>query len=452
MFEILIVDDEKMIREVLKDLLDKEGYRTTCAEDGVDALEKMEATEFDLIITDLTMPRMDGMALLRHLKQHHPEVTTIVLTAYSNLESAVAVVREGAFDYIVKPFIVDEILYKIRNIFNMKTLSEENVALKSQLQEKFDFSNIIGKSEAIMTVLGMIKKISIARSNVLITGESGTGKELVARAIHINSPCKDGPFRAINCGAIPENLLESELFGYKKGAFTGAYKDKDGMFIAAQNGTLFLDEIGEMPINLQIKLLRALEERVVQPVGSNTPLPFNARLVAATNKNLMDEIAANTFRRDLYYRLNVVELHVPPLRDRKDDLPLLIRHFIRQKNRDLNLNIKGIDEEAIRIFYESDWKGNIRELENVIERAMILSEEGRITVNCLPPQLRKGTRPATSIAIPATVLPFKEALRNFEREYINMVLEATDNDKREAARRLQISLASLYRKLEEENS
>ena len=448
MFEILIVDDEKVIRNVLKDLLTKEGYRITTAEDGIDALEKMETTAFDLVITDLTMPRMDGMALLKHLRKHHRDTTVIVLTAYANLESAVSVVREGAYDYIVKPFIVDEILYKIKNIFNIKVLSDENVALKNQLHDKFDFSNIVGKSESIQSVLAMIRKISIARSNALITGESGTGKELVAKAIHTNSPSGKGPFLAINCGAIPENLLESELFGYKKGSFTGAYKDKDGMFVAAQDGTLFLDEIGEMPITLQIKLLRALEERTVQPIGSNTVLPFNARIVSATNKNLLEEVSAGNFRRDLYYRLNVIELHIPPLRDRKDDLPLLTRHFIKQKNSELNLNVKGIDEEAMQIFYRYEWKGNIRELENVIERAMILSESGRITTHCLPPQLFGGEEPQSPTMMPLTILPFKEAVHEFEKNYIQRILQETGNDKKEASKLLKISLASLYRKLE----
>lgn len=451
-FQILVVDDEEIIRNVLSDLLAREGYTIDTAVDGIDALEQFNRNSYDLVITDLTMPRLDGMGLLKKLKESDPELKVIVITAYATLESAVSVIREGAYDYIVKPFIIDEVLFKIRNIFNIQHLSKENLALRSQFHEQYDFSHIIGKSRAILGVLEMIKKISVARSNVLITGESGTGKELVARAIHTNSPGSDGPFLGVNCGAIPENLLESELFGYKKGAFTGAFKDKEGMFIAAGDGSIFLDEIGEMPIGLQIKLLRALEERAVQPVGSHEPRPFSARIISATNKNLLDEVEKGNFREDLFYRLNVVEVKLPPLRERQDDIPLLVRHFLDKKGKELNLAVRHISSEAMQILERYQWRGNIRELENTIERAMILSDGETITASALPRHI-SGHEPVKTIRETApprtdTRLPLKEAQRNFELRYIEAVLQETDGDKKNAAERLGISLASLYRKLE----
>lgn len=451
-FHILVVDDEEIIRNVLSDLLAREGYTVDTAVDGIDALEQFNQKSYNLIITDLTMPRLDGMGLLKQLKASEPELTVIVITAYATLESAVSVIREGAYDYIVKPFIIDEVLFKIRNIYNIQHLSKENLALRAQFHEQYDFSHIIGKSRAILGVLEMIKKISVARSNVLITGESGTGKELVARAIHANSPGNEGPFLGVNCGAIPENLLESELFGYKKGAFTGAFKDKEGMFIAAGDGSIFLDEIGEMPLGLQIKLLRALEERAVQPVGSHEPRPFNARIISATNKNLLEEVEKGNFREDLFYRLNVVEVKLPSLRERQDDIPLLVRHFLSKKGQELGLPDRRISAEAMQQLERYQWRGNIRELENTIERAIILSESETITLQALPRHITGTAEQKTPVKEPETPvetgLPLKEALRRFELRYIETVLRETEGDKKRAADRLGISLASLYRKLE----
>jgi two-component system response regulator PilR (NtrC family) len=447
MFRILVVDDEEIIRKLLHDLLSREGFQVDTACDGIDALEQTDKQDYDLLITDITMPRMDGHALLRELRTRAPETRVLVITAFGNIESAVSVIREGASDYIVKPFIIDDVLHRIRKIFEVKELSRENIELRTRLSAKFDFSEIVGKSDGIMQVLALVRKISIARSNVLITGESGTGKEVIARALHASSSSKDGPFLGINCSAIPENLLESELFGYRKGAFTGAYRDKDGMFIAAGNGTLFLDEIGEMPLGLQIKLLRALEERVVHPIGGTQTLPFQARIISATNRRLSEEIERGNFREDLYYRLNVVEIKLPPLRERIDDLPLLIKHFITKKNSELGLQVHSVTDQAMALLLGYGWKGNIRELENVIERAMILSESDMIEPGALPGFLRRPSE-GTALRVNGPILPLKQAAHDFEVRYIRSVLEETGDDKRRAASLLGISLASLYRKME----
>jgi len=462
MLRILVVDDEEIIRNILLDMLRQDGHSVQTAVDGRDALEYLESGSWDLVLSDLTMPRLDGAALLKIIRERWPETLVIIITAYGSVDSAVSAMREGAYDYITKPFLIEEIRLRIRNILAMRSLSRENTALKHQLQEKYDFSAIIGKSEGILEVLEMIRRISIARSNVLILGESGTGKELVARAIHANSPCKSGPFLAINCGAIPENLLESELFGYKKGSFTGAYKDKTGLFASADEGSLFLDEIGEMPPGLQTKLLRALEERVIQPIGSTETLPFTARIIAATNKDLAREIGTGSFREDLYYRLNVVEIHVPPLRERHDDIPLLARHFVRKKAAEISTPEPEIDPAAMRALEEYSWKGNIRELENIIERAVILCEGNRIGIDSLPTQLRRltqdqppetGTERQARPALPireAAGQTLKQAIADFERRYIEEIVRDCADDKKEAAIKLGISVASLYRKLNEE--
>ncbi|HPH02279.1 MAG TPA: sigma-54 dependent transcriptional regulator [Spirochaetota bacterium] len=459
MLKILVVDDEEIIRNILLDMLSQDGHSVQTAVDGRDALEYLENDSWDLVLSDLTMPRLDGAALLKIIRERWPETLVIIITAYGSVDSAVSAMREGAYDYITKPFLIEEIRLRIRNILAMRSLSRENTALKHQLQEKYDFSAIIGKSNGILEVLEMIRRISIARSNVLILGESGTGKELVARAIHANSPCKSGPFLAINCGAIPENLLESELFGYKKGSFTGAYKDKTGLFASADEGSLFLDEIGEMPPGLQTKLLRALEERVIQPIGSTETLPFTARIIAATNKDLAREIGTGSFREDLYYRLNVVEIHVPPLRERQDDIPLLARHFVRKKAGEISIPEPEIDPAAMQALEEYSWKGNIRELENVIERAVILCDGNRIGTDSLPNHLRRLTQnqfPETGRetrkppALPvreATGQNLKQAIADFERRYIEETVRDCADDKKEAALKLGISVASLYRKL-----
>lgn len=463
MLRILVVDDEEIIRNILLDMLSQDGHTVHTAVDGKDALEQLEGSSYDLVLSDLTMPRLDGAALLRIIRERWPETLVIIITAYGSVDSAVSAMREGAYDYITKPFLIEEIRLRIRNILAMRSLSRENTALRNQLQEKYDFSAIIGKSEGILGVLEMIRRISIARSNVLILGESGTGKELVARAIHANSPCRSGPFLAINCGAIPENLLESELFGYKKGSFTGAYKDKVGLFASADEGSLFLDEIGEMPPGLQTKLLRALEERVVQPIGSTETLPFTARIIAATNKDLAREIVTGSFREDLYYRLNVVEIRVPPLRERQDDIPLLARYFVKKKSEAIAMPEPEVEPEAMRALEQHTWKGNIRELENIIERAVILCEGNRIGLSSLPSHLRQIAVPdEPERRLPALALneiapadtagqSLKQAVAAFERRYVAETIRQCADDKKEAAARLGISVASLYRKLSGED-
>ncbi|MCK4906036.1 MAG: sigma-54-dependent Fis family transcriptional regulator [Spirochaetes bacterium] len=451
MFSILVVDDEKLIRDLLRDYLAKNGFKVDTAVDGIDALAKYESNGYDLVITDLNMPELDGIGLLKQLKAVSPDISVIVITAYGTIESAIDVVKEGASDYVLKPFILEEVLIKIQKAFNIKTLSKENVALKTELNKTFNFKNIIGKSRKIKDLLSLIKKVSLVRSNILITGESGTGKEIVARAIHVNSGNKNGLFTAINCGAIPENLLESELFGYKKGAFTGAYKNKEGLFITASNGTIFLDEIGNMPMSLQVKILRALETREVQPIGSNEFLPFNARIIAATNSNLALAIDHGTFREDLYYRLNVIEIKLPPLRERSEDIPLLVRYFIEKKYKGINKLVKGVTPETMELLCIYDWKGNIRELENIIERCIVLSDTERIGAECLPAFVKNPkSRSLPKFDRNIKIQLLKDAAREFEHDYITYVLNHFDNDKKAVANVLGVSLASIYRRLEEE--
>jgi len=444
-YNILIVDDEKPIRDMLYNFLSDNGYNIQVASDGTEALEKLKKTIFHLVISDLTMPKMDGHQLLLLIKKLYPNTAVVMMTAHFSIDSIVSAIRNGAYDYITKPFSLDEILFKIQKILDVRNISIENELLRSQLFEKYDFSKIIGKSNAIMKVLELIKKISIAKSNILILGESGTGKELIAHAIHINSQSKQGPFLSINCGAISSNLLESELFGHKKGAFTGAHKDKVGLFQAAENGTLFLDEMGEMQLELQVKLLRAIEERKVQPVGSTEKIAFNARIISATNLKLYEEVEKGNFREDLYYRLNVVEVKIPPLRERKGDIPLLVKHFINKKNATLGLNITKVEDNVIKSLKSHNWKGNIRELENVIERAMILTETEIITIDSLPDYIEK---PFQSSNIDITNdLSLKDAVANFEKDFANKLITKFNGDKTLVAKKLGISLASLYRKL-----
>ncbi len=444
-YNILIVDDEKPIRDMLYNFLDENKYNVQLASNGEEALEELKKTVFHLVITDLTMPKMDGHQLLKQIKILYPSSAVVIMTAHFSVDSIVSVIRNGAYDYITKPFSLDEILFKIQKILDIRNISIENELLRSQLFEKYDFSKIIGKSNGIIKVLELIKKITIAKSNILILGESGTGKELIAHAIHINGLTKQGPFLEINCGAIHSNLLESELFGHTKGAFTGAHKDKIGLFQAAENGTIFLDEMGEMQLELQVKLLRAIEERKVQPVGSTEKIDFNARIISATNLDLYTEVENGNFREDLYYRLNVVEVKIPPLRDRKGDIPLLVKHFIKKKNTSLGLKIEKAEEQVIATLKSHNWKGNIRELENIIERAMILTETNKITIESLPDYIKTPFQNSL-INIPDD-LSLKVAVSNFEKEFVNKLINKFNGDKTLVAKKLGISLASLYRKL-----
>jgi len=442
---ILIVDDEKDIRESLSTVLQTEGYICAEAEDGEKAIEKLESSNYDIVITDIVMPNLDGMKLLEKAIQISPETLIVLMTAYASIETAVSALRKGATDYLLKPIEFDEVIMRVKQLLKQKQLILENKLLKQQIDKRFDFNNIIGQSQSMQEIYAMIKQISTAPTNVLITGASGTGKELVARAIHNNSNRSDQPFIPVNCGAIPENLYESELFGYKKGSFTGANTDRDGLFKAANTGTLFLDEVGELPESVQVKLLRVLQEKEIRPVGSNTVIKIDVRILAATNKNLYAEVQEKKFREDLYYRLNVIELKLPTLTERKEDIPLLVNHFIKRFNEELNKNIKGIDNEVMRTFLQYEWKGNLRELENMIERAVLLCETDYITIKALPPYMHvKNKRTDSFNNLPDNLA---EVLEIIEKQHITKILKEFDWNRIEAAQRLGIDTSTLYRKM-----
>jgi len=441
--KILIVDDEPTIRETLSLVLREENYQCELAENGAEGLNRVKEKNFDLIITDLKMPEMGGLELMERAMTISPKTSVIIITAYASLESAIQALQFGAYDYIIKPLDFDDVILRINRLMEHRELLNENEFLRREVQEKFNVTNIIGESEPMQDVFRLIQKVAATKGNVLITGKSGTGKELVARAIHYNSPRQTKRFVAINCGAIVDNLMESELFGHKKGSFTGAVRDKEGLFKVADGGTLFLDEVGEIPLHLQVKLLRAIETGEFIPVGDTIPQKVDVRIIAATNRNLEEEVEKGKFRDDLFYRLNVIEINLPPLSERKDDIPLLIDHFIRKYNQELNRHITGMDEETKRILMNYEWKGGIRELENVIERALILSEGEKITRQDLPPNLMK-LEPT-----PETSPRLKDTVAAFEKEYIEQVLKANQGNKEAAAKILDISLSSLYRKIDE---
>jgi DNA-binding NtrC family response regulator len=442
---VLIVDDEKAIRESVSLVLSDEGYETEIASNGIEALKYMSERDFDVLISDLKMPEMDGIELVKQTLKICPQTSVIIITAHASVESAIEALRIGAFDYILKPFDFDDLILKVQRLINHKELALENQALRKEVEEKYNFSNIIGQSPEMQSVFTLIKKVSSTKGNVIITGKSGTGKELVARAIHFNSPRKNKRFVAINCGAIVGTLMESEFFGHKKGSFTGAINDKDGFFKIASQGTLFLDEVGDIPLPLQVKLLRAIEEEEIYPVGSSNPMKVDVRIIAATNRELAKEVERGNFREDLFYRLNVVEIQLPSLTNRKEDIPMLVQHFIQKYNQELNRHIKNPDNKTMRILRNHDWKGGIRELENVIERALILCEGDLITPADLPPNM---VNKEIEDEIPSRL---KDAVAYFEREHIKKILKLTAINKEESATILGISLSSLYRKMDELN-
>ena len=392
------------------------------------------------------MPKLRGIELLEKISKIDSQIITIFITAYGSLETAISALRLGASDYILKPIDFDELTLKIKRLLEYKQLIIENQLYRRELQKQYSFDNIVGKSQAMQRVFEMIKYVSQTNSNVLITGDSGTGKELVSRAIHYNGSRRDKPFVVVNCGAIPETLIESELFGHKKGAFTGAIRDKDGYFKAADGGTLFLDEISEMPLQLQVRILRAIEQKEIIPVGSSTPILVDVRVISATNKDLYQEVEAGRFRSDLYYRLNVVEIHLPSISERVEDIPLLVEHFVNKYRNEMNKNIKGVDAEAMKALMNYRWKGEIRELENVIERAIIFAKGDYITLQELPPYIN-------SLNIVSQgeqkIKTLNEAISEFERSYIKKVLAENDFDKEKSARVLGVSTATLYRRIKE---
>jgi two-component system response regulator PilR (NtrC family) len=443
---ILVVDDEDIIRESLTFILAKEGYEVREAANGRVAVELMREHAIDVLLTDLEMPEMKGIELLEHVTRSSPETMVVIITAYGSVETAIAALRKGAVDYILKPVEFDELLLKVKRLLTQRRLTVENKLLRTELHRQYDFVNIVGKSSAMQKVFDTVKKVAGTDGTVLITGKSGTGKELIARAIHYNSRRQGKPFVAVNCGAIPENLFESELFGHKRGAFTGATADRIGFFKAADGGTLFLDEVSEIPLHLQVKLLRAIEAREVAPVGTSTPLPIDVRIIASTNRNLVKEVEGGRYREDLYYRLNVVEINLPPLSDRPDDIPLLVQHFITKYSLEMNKPVRGLENEAMKALMSHPWRGEVRELENVIERAVIFAEGDMVTTNELPAMFdqQQGIQYAFD-----TSRSLKDATEEFEKQYIARVLQMNEYSKENTARALKISLSSLYRKIEE---
>jgi len=442
---ILVVDDEAASRESLKDVLTDEGYDVTAAADGREAVEILQSAEFDVVITDLRMPGLDGVGVLREVRRLCPQTLVILMTAHASVETAVEALRQGAHDYMIKPLVFDEVLTKVARLLERRELAWQIQYLRREVESRFDIDNMIGESAAMRQIMAMIHKVAPTNSTVLITGESGVGKEVVARAIHRESERRDNIFLPVNCGAIPEALLESQLFGHLKGSFTGAVNAQEGLFQRARGGTIFLDEVGELPIALQVKLLRAIEEKEIMPVGGSTPSRVDLRIIAATNRDLAKCCHEGTFREDLYYRLNVFGIEIPPLRDRREDIPALIEFLVRRHNADMNRRFRGVDNAAMKALLRMPWKGNIRELDNVIEHAMIVGDGEWITISDLPNRVSAGS--ATDGGAVGDEL--KSAIQFYERGHISNVLQRSDGDKKKAAELLGISLSSLYRKIEE---
>ena len=440
---VLVVEDEELMRSILRQLLENVGYRVLTADSAENALEIFSGEDVAATLTDIKMAGMDGLELLDQIKTIDTEALVIIMTAYSSVDSAIAALRKGAYDYITKPFVNEDLLQTVGNAIRTKELFKENRNLRRELDKHYSFSEIIGTSEALQRVFRVVEKVADTTASVLIEGESGTGKELIARAIHYKSRRAALPFLAVNCGALPESILESELFGHTKGAFTGATGDKKGLFRSADGGTLLLDEIGEMPPALQVKLLRALQEHEVTPVGASVPVKFDARIVAATNKNLETEVAQNRFREDLFYRLNVIEINLPPLRERREDVPLLAKHFAAKFAREQNTTEKIISREAMSALLNYEWRGNVRELENAIERSFILSND-EIELENLPPKIKSGAAHNYEMRDPEGLRP---TLEEMERRYIREIMTAVEDDKTAAAEILGIDLSTLYRKL-----
>lgn len=437
------MEDEELMRSILRQLLERAGYQVFSASSAETALEIFPGNDIAITLTDIKMAGMDGLALLDNLKAIDEDALVIIMTAYSSVDSAIAALRKGAYDYVTKPFVNEDLLQTVKNAITQRELFRENRALRRELNKEHNFSEIIGNSQSLQDVFRLVEKVADTSAGVLIQGESGTGKELIARAIHFNSARAGKPFLAVNCGALPESLLESELFGHTKGSFTGAIADKKGLFRSAAGGTLFLDEIGEMPTSLQVKLLRALQEHEVTPVGSAIPVKFDARIIAATNKDLDEEVRENRFREDLFYRLNVIEISLPPLRDRREDIPLLAKHFCAKSARNLNAPEKPVSPDAMYALVNYEWRGNVRELENAIERAFILSGD-EIDLGSLPPKISAGSESGPEVRDAAN---FRPTLEETERRYISEIMRATDEDKTQAAHILGIDLSTLYRKL-----
>ncbi|HXX80474.1 MAG TPA: sigma-54 dependent transcriptional regulator [Thermodesulfovibrionales bacterium] len=439
-YKILVVDDERDICRALEFLLSREGYKVAVTYSGQDALKKIESEDFDLVITDLKMEGLDGMQVLERALNLRPNLMVILMTAFASVESAVEAMKKGASDYIVKPFINEDVKMTVRRLLEHKTVLLENIVLRQQLSQQLGYKEFVGVSPRIFEVFEVLEKVMPTRSSILLTGESGTGKGLIAEIVHSNSQRKDKPFISINCSAIPENLLESELFGYRKGAFTGAASDKKGLIVMADEGTLFLDEIGDMPMGLQAKVLKVIETGDVLPLGETKSTHVDIRLIAATNKNIEEQIRKGLFREDLYYRLNVIEVKIPSLRERKEDISVLTQHFIEKYGRENNKKVTGVTDEAMEVLMQYPWPGNIRELRNVIERAVVLSGTEKIGLTELPAKIKSQDGAKSAVTL-------KDKLEQCEGRIIRETLEYSDWNKEKTARELDVDLATLYRKI-----
>ncbi|MFM6927688.1 MAG: sigma-54-dependent transcriptional regulator [Bdellovibrio sp.] len=452
---ILVVDDEESIREFLEIMLKKEGYEITLAEDGQKAKDLLSKKTFDMIISDLQMPNVTGIELLKFVKESYADTVFMLITAFGTTETAVEAMKMGAYDYLTKPFKIDEVRLNIQNALRSRNLEVENRTLKKELVKEYSFQNMVGNSPVMHAIYDMVKRVAQTPTNVLITGESGTGKEVVAKAIHYNGPLKDRPFVTVNCGAIPENLMESEMFGHKKGSFTGAVADKAGLFEVADTGTLFLDEVGELPLTIQVKLLRAIQERVIRRVGATEDAKVDVRIIAATNRNLEEMVAKGTFRQDLFYRLNVINIRTPALRERREDVPLLANHFLKKYNERLNKSIGAISTEAMEILKKYDYPGNVRELENLIERTVALEGGATILPESLPPMVNttSGRKMASSneIEMGDDGVDLDKVMGQIEKELLIKAIHSAGGVKKRAAKLLHISFRSMRYRIEKYN-
>jgi len=446
---ILIIDDEENFRHMLSVILKKEKYEVETASNGIEGLQKVAESPFDQILCDIRMPQMDGLEFLKEVKTKGVDPTVIMMSAYGTVDIAIEAMKLGAYDYISKPFKPDEIILTLRKAEERERLRKENEMLRKVVSKEYSFENIVSKNEKMKEIFEIIRKVAQYKSTILITGESGTGKELVAKALHFQSDRSKRPFVPVNCGAIPENLLESELFGHVKGAFTDAIRTKKGLFEEADGGTLFLDEIGELPTQLQVKLLRVLQEGEIRRVGESKSIQIDVRIVAATVKDLLKEVAEGRFREDLFYRLNVLPIHLPPLRERKEDIPLLASHFIKKHNESMGKSVIDVDPRALEVLMTYQWFGNVRELENTIERAIVLTEKDRIEMDHLPPEIQTFKERTETPSLTEEDYSIKKAEKILETNLIRRALKKTKGNHTHASRLLEISHRALLYKIKE---
>lgn len=452
--QILVVDDEQVIVKALSKYLTQEGYEVETAGDGAEAIEKCKEKNFDLVLTDLKMPNMDGIELIKEVKTLNPDANCVIMTGYGSIQNAVEAMKAGAFHYITKPFELEDVGHIIKKAISHGRLEEQNRILQKQVKTRYGFENIIGASDELEEVLRLVERVADTDSTVLILGDSGTGKELIARAVHYNSSRANKPLIPVNCGAIPENLLESELFGYMKGSFTGAVSSKIGRFEMANGGTIFLDEIGDMSLRLQVKILRVLQEKKFEPIGSTKTVEVDVRIITATNRNLEELVARGEFREDLYYRLNVIPIHIPPLHQRVCDIPILVDHFLKVYSKGNNLKAPLLSQDIMSLFMNYKWPGNVRELENTIERLVVLRPGQEIKINDLPDKFLEVTDTIfknSALHIPDAGISLKNAVDDFENTLILKALEKTRWNKNKAANLLRLNRTTLVEKIKKKN-